>query len=181
MATHELTPEEFGANLSPDHFIADTIKDPMQRPIDNYMKSKYIVENMNRYLKWIDTQYNLLTPYAFTLTTNITDSEKFLEEEQKMILAATKILTQNTNPIVDGEAYLEYTANGAPHIHGWYKTKSGGRVYAKIFKRHWSLWNEDKRIGDGHQGGYHKKMKSIKYHGYASAEDRLVYKVKTQA
>lgn len=164
-------------HLTTDAWIDATISDPLIRPAAGYMRAKYVLEHLSAYLKWLEVEYGKSCPFAFTLTTNITDAALFPEEEQKMVLAATKILSQQTNTVKEGEAYLEYTTNGAPHIHGWYKTEKGGRIYAKIFKRHWNLWNEDIRIGKGHQGGYHEKQKSANYNKYASAEGRLIYKV----
>lgn len=165
------------ANLMWERFFLETFPDPTVRPEGGFMRSKYLVEHHNEFIKWLDKTYGKQCYYAFTLTSNIQDPTLFKEEEEKMCIAATKILSQQTNPVKEGEAYLEYTDKGVPHIHGWYSTEKGGRIYAKIFKRHWSLWNEDKRIGKGHQGGYHEKQKSSQYSKYASAEGRLIYKV----
>jgi len=111
--------------------------------------------------------------YAFTLTTNA-NNDDWIQAEQDMIQAAHKLFTQTTCTIQEGESYLEYTHNGRPHIHGWYQTENGGRVYAKVFERIWKIWDEDKRQGKGHQGGFHEKVKSLNYERYASAEERKV-------
>jgi hypothetical protein len=111
--------------------------------------------------------------YAFTLTTNVTN-DNWVQAEQDMIQASYKLYSQTTCTIVDGDCYLEYTKDGRPHIHGWYQTENGGRVYAKVFGRIWKLWDEDKKQGKGHQGGFHEKVKSLHYEQYASAEERKV-------
>lgn len=115
--------------------------------------------------------------YAYTLTTNGND---VAEEEQKLCEAVEKLFRQKSVPIQQGEAYLEYTEQGRPHIHGWYETEDGGRIFAKIFKRCWSLWGETR----GHTrfaGGYHEEMKTNRYKNYASAEGRVIItKIKDQ-
>lgn len=111
--------------------------------------------------------------YAFTFNTN-KPPEMYKSEEGDMLHACFKLFNQSSVPIQDGACYLEYTEKGAPHIHGWYKTEEGGRVFAKIFARVWSLWDEKKKCGKGFQGGYHAQMKSDRYEGYADSEGRMV-------
>lgn len=107
--------------------------------------------------------------YAFTFTTN-----KSKEEIQTtMIESCYKLYKQQTCPILEGEAYLEYTEEGRPHIHGWYETVDGGRVFAKVFARCWPAWKE-KRGQTKFAGGYHEQMKTNRYKGYASAEGRVI-------
>lgn len=108
--------------------------------------------------------------YAFTLTTNGND---VMEEQEKLCLAVEKLFRQRTVPIEEGGAWLEYTAVGRPHIHGWYTTEDGGRVFAKVFQRCWPLWKE-KRGAKEFPGGYHEEMKKDRYLGYASAEGRQI-------
>lgn len=108
--------------------------------------------------------------FAFTLTTN---GDDVAVEETKLINAVYKLYTQQTVPVSEGEAYLEYTEQGRPHIHGWYMTCDGGRIFSKVFQRCWELWGE-KRGQTQFRGGYHEEMKSNRYRGYASAEGRKV-------
>lgn len=114
--------------------------------------------------------------YAFTFTTNMTKEE--IQDE--MCDSAYKLFSQNTVPVRVGEAYLEYTEEGRPHIHGWYETQDGGRIFAKVFRRCWKYWGEkDKRTKFA--GGYHEEMKSNRYKGYASSEGRLIVMKKEDA
>lgn len=142
---------------------------------DGFMLSSLALENEAMYLKWLDSKRKATSEYAFTLTTDITDPEQWKSVEEQMIKATSKILTQQTCPVLEAEAYLEYQASGAPHIHGWYKCDKGHRVYQKIFKRYWSIWDESKKRGKGHQGGYHSIMKSNQYRGYQAAEGRKIF------
>lgn len=108
--------------------------------------------------------------FAFTLTTNGDDPAV---EEDRLIVASNKLFHQESVPVARGEAYLEYTEAGRPHIHGWYQTEDGGRIFSKVFKRCWPLWGETagrKQFA----GGYHEEMKTNRYLGYANAEQRLV-------
>lgn len=107
--------------------------------------------------------------FAFTLTTN----KQGKEVENEMVFATHRIYMQNTTPIEEGAAYLEYTEEGRPHIHGWYKTEDGGRVFSKTFKRCWPTWGE-KRGHTKFAGGFHEEMKSDRYKDYAAAEDRVI-------
>jgi len=108
--------------------------------------------------------------YAFTFTTNDDDRPK---AQRELCYAVQKLFLQRTNPIAQGGAWLEYTEAGRPHIHGWYETEDGGRVFAKTFARCWHLWKE-KRGMTRFPGGYHEQLKSNRYIGYASAEGREV-------
>lgn len=110
--------------------------------------------------------------FAFTLTTNGDDK---IKEQRALCCAVHKLFLQKTVPIEAGEAYLEYTEEGRPHVHGWYQTESGGRVFAKMFARCWPLWKE-KRGQTRFGGGYHEELKSDRYLAYASAEDRQIIK-----
>lgn len=107
--------------------------------------------------------------YAFTFTTNLSKEEI----EKEMIHSCHKLYLQKSCPISEGEAYLEYTEEGRPHIHGWYETEDGGRVFAKIFARCWPYWKE-KRGVTKFAGGYHEVMKSQRYKGYSSGEERVI-------
>lgn len=108
--------------------------------------------------------------YAFTFTTN---QDTKLEIQKEMCESAYKLFTQKTIPIAKGEVYLEYTEAHRPHLHGWYETEDGGRVFAKIFRRVWSPWGEKDRM-KRFPGGYHEEMKGDRYIGYASSEGRLI-------
>lgn len=114
--------------------------------------------------------------FAFTFTTNKTKEEI----EQEMCDSAHKLFVQKTVPVRAGEVYLEYTEEGRPHLHGWYETQDGGRIFAKTFRRCWQYWGEkDKRTKFA--GGYHEEMKSNRYRGYASSEGRLIVMKKEDA
>lgn len=107
--------------------------------------------------------------FAFTFTTN--QSKEEIQAE--MCYSCYKLFLQQTVPIRQGEAYLEYTKEGRPHIHGWYETEDGGRVFAKVFQRAWKYWKEQ-RGQKAFAGGFHELMKSNRYKGYASAEGRVI-------
>lgn len=108
--------------------------------------------------------------YAFTFTTN-EDTE--LEIQMEMCSSAWKLFQQKTTPVAEGEVYLEYTDQRRPHLHGWYITEDGGRIFAKTFRRSWSSWGEKARQTK-FAGGFHELMKTDRYKGYASSEGRLV-------
>lgn len=108
--------------------------------------------------------------FAFTFTTNLNTE---LEVQKEMCDSVHKLFDQKTIPVEEGEAYLEYTEQGRPHIHGWYKTEDGGRIFAKVFRRCWSYWGEKDRQKK-FAGGYHEEMKTNRYRGYASGEGRLI-------
>lgn len=107
--------------------------------------------------------------YAFTFTTNKMPSEI----QAEMIDSCHKLFRQQTVPIQEGEAYLEYTKEGRPHIHGWYETEDGGRVFAKVFQRCWPYWKEA-RGKTMFEGGFHEEMKTDRYKAYASVEGRVI-------
>lgn len=115
--------------------------------------------------------------WAFTLTTN---GDDVTEETDRLCSAVYKVFQQQTTPVEVGGAWLEYTEAGRPHIHGWYQTVQGGRVFAKTFQRCWPLWKE-KRGMTRFAGGYHEQMKTNRYIGYASAEGREVIQKKKDA
>lgn len=108
--------------------------------------------------------------YAFTFTTNL---DTKLEVQKEMCYSAYKLFLQKTTPVEEGEVYLEYTEEGRPHLHGWYVTEDGGRIFAKTFRRCWPTWGEKERK-PRFAGGYHEEMKTNRYRGYASSEGRLV-------
>lgn len=173
-----ITAEELAQaeQYSVNNWIEETIPEFI-RPRGGYMISKYCLENHTSYIKWLESKIKATTEYAFTLTTDITDPEQFKSVEEQMIFATSKILAQQTCPVLEAEAYLEYQASGAPHIHGWYKCNKGHRIYQKIFKRYWPLWDESKKRGKGHQGGYHCIMKTNQYRDYQAAEGRKIFPV----
>lgn len=112
--------------------------------------------------------------YAFTFTTG---EDTKLQIQKEMCEAAYKLFTQKSKEILRGEVYLEYTENNRPHLHGWYETEDGGRVYSKTFKRVWPTWGEGKSNRADFIGGYHKEMASDQYKSYASDEGRrLIFK-----
>lgn len=114
--------------------------------------------------------YKKLKTFAFTFTTN---QDTQLEIQKEMIQSAWKLFLQKTTPVEEGAVYLEYTEMGRPHLHGWYRTENGGRIFAKTFKRCWPFWGEKDRQ-QRFPGGYHEEMKDNRYKEYASSEGRLV-------
>lgn len=99
--------------------------------------------------------------FAFTITKSPTDPHTV----EDMIKAARKITSQKSCPVKQYAWYYEDkgTAEGVPihpHIHGMYETESGGRIEAKHFKRAWNLWDENKPMGAGFRGGYHRPVRS---------------------
>lgn len=133
-------------------------------------KSAAQVELANRWLAH-DKLKHIQKPrhrYAFTFTTN---GNNVMSEQGDLCYAAHKLFHQNSCPIREGGAWLEYTESGRPHIHGWYETEDGGRVFSKVFQRSWHLWKEKRGLKE-FPGGYHAEIKSDRYLGYASAEGR---------
>ena len=112
--------------------------------------------------------------FAFTFTTN---QDTKLEIQKEMCDSAHKLYAQKTTPVVEGEVYLEYTKEDRPHLHGWYVTEHGGRIFAKTFRRCWQYWGEKERQTK-FAGGYHEQTKSKRYRGYASDEGRLILRKK---
>lgn len=106
-----------------------------------------------RRLKYNPTKSNHkpLGTFVGTLTMSPNDATN----EEEMVTAIQKIFRQKTVPVQKHAWYLEYTANGLPHIHFIYRTATGGRLHAKVFKRLWKYWDESQVCGNGHRGGYH--------------------------
>lgn len=115
--------------------------------------------------------------FAFTFTTN---KDTKLEVQKEMCYSAWKLFQQKTTPVEEGEVYLEYTEQGRPHLHGWYVTEDGGRIFAKVFHRCWPSWGEKARQTK-FAGGYHELMKTNRYKGYASSEARLILRKQKHA
>lgn len=126
-----------------------------------------------------DTHSKKDKSYAFTFTTGA-KADDFARVEDELVEAALKLFRQESVPLKEGEAYLEYGEDGRPHVHGWYKTTDGGRIFSKVFHRAWPEWAE-KRGKTKFAGGYHEEMKSDRYVGYANSEGRLVASVKKSA
>lgn len=108
--------------------------------------------------------------FAFTFTTNL---DTKLEIQKEMCESAYRLFSQKSNSVNFGEVYLEYTEAERPHLHGWYQTDDGGRIFAKTFKRCWRYWGEKERKTQ-FPGGYHELMKSNRYKEYSSSEDRII-------
>lgn len=162
-----------------DIFLDEQFANCMDIRPRGYLAHKYMISNMSKFYKFLDNKYGAKKEYAFTLTTGC-DLTAVKEEEDRMIFAVKKILEQQTCPVIEGEAYLEYTEAGRPHIHGWYRCDKGHRIYQKIFKRYWPEWSEDDKQGKGNKGGYHKEMKTNRYKDYASAEGRRVCSIRPE-
>lgn len=100
--------------------------------------------------------------FAFTLTKSPKDPYTVGD----MLTAVRKVMHQKSCPVVKYAWYYEdkgRDANGDPmhpHIHGMYETASGGRIETRHWKRAWAIWNPDKPLGKGFQGGYHRPVRS---------------------
>lgn len=115
------------------------------------------------------------TEYAFTLTMPPDYQPKIpLTEVAKKIME----FGLSNKPYEKAITYayvLEHTEKGTPHIHGVYKTPSGRRIAAKYFNRYWPLWDEKKKMGNGHQGGYHQKARhGESYAAYMDKEGSII-------
>lgn len=111
------------------------------------------------------------TAYAFTLTMPPDyETKKPIDEIARLIMQHG--LTNKPYEKPHKWAYvMEHTEKGTPHIHGVYQTPSGRRISSKYFKRYWSLWDEKKPMGHGHQGGYHNKARHLEsYEAYMQKE-----------
>lgn len=174
--TRALNPEEYLTDAYLVHKFPEggLLKPPQP---GTYHYHKYLIDHVKEFEAFALKLDKHKDWYAFTLTTNEIDKILWPNIENAMKQAAHKILTQLSQPVVAGAAYLEYQDSGAPHIHGYYHLNEGKRIYPKTFKRYWPLWNEAKRLGLGHVGGYHKLMSSGSYKDYAGAEERLVSKI----
>lgn len=109
--------------------------------------------------------------FAFTLTMSPTDGLT----EQDLLASVRKIMSQQSCPVKRFAWYLEYKDEGRhPHIHGVYETESGGRIESKHWKRAWSIWNETKKLGLGHRGGYHRPVTDeFNYSAYISKDNGI--------
>lgn len=134
-------------------------------------------ENIEKHLRAEHSASTKKKTFAFTFTTN---KDTKLEIQKDMCCSAWKLFQQKTIPVEEGEVYLEYTEQGRPHLHGWYVTEDGGRIFAKVFHRCWPSWGEKARQTK-FAGGYHELMKTNRYIGYASSEARLVVSKKKDA
>lgn len=113
--------------------------------------------------------------FAFTLTMSPSDGLT----EKELIAAAKKLMTQQSCPVKRYAWYLEYKdAARHPHIHGIYETESGGRIEAKHFRRAWPIWNESKKLGLGHRGGYHRPVVSSDDYSAYIAKDSGIHESK---
>lgn len=100
--------------------------------------------------------------WAFT----ITKSPKDPYSVGDMLTAVRKVMCQKSCPVKRYAWYYEDKGKDDfgdpihPHIHGIYETDSGGRIERKHFKRAWPIWDENKPMGAGFQGGYHRPVKA---------------------
>lgn len=94
--------------------------------------------------------------FAFTLTKSPTD-ELSVED---MVKAVRKLMSQKSMPVKRYAWAYEDKGDGKhPHIHGMYETETGARIHSKFFKRAWKIWDENKPMGQGFRGGYHRPIK----------------------
>jgi len=111
------------------------------------------------------------TEFAFTLTMPPSYTPKKPIEEVAKLIMDKGITNKPYEKAEKWAIVLEHTEAGTPHIHGVYKTPSGRRIAAKYFQRYWPLWDEKKKLGSGHQGGYHQKARHTEsYEAYMEKE-----------
>jgi len=108
--------------------------------------------------------------YAFTLT--MPPNYKTREEMEKACENVLRYgLSSRYEKATQCAYVVEYTDNMVPHIHGVYTAPHGRRILQKYFHRYWKLWDEKKKMGHGHQGGYHAKARhSESYSAYMAKE-----------
>ena len=95
--------------------------------------------------------------FAGTLT--MSDTDEFTQTD--MITSIKKVMNYKQSNVKKYAWYLEFTEKGLPHIHFIYETETGGRIKAQLFSRAWPIWNENKPVGVGHRGGYHKNVADV--------------------
>jgi hypothetical protein len=113
------------------------------------------------------------TQFAFTLTQPpgyVKPGGMSIEESARKLLQHG--LTSKPEQKANKWAYvLEHTEQGTPHVHGVYSTESGKKIGDKYFKRYWPLWDTKRRMGQGHQGGYHAQARhNESYENYLTKE-----------
>lgn len=133
-------------------------------------ENNVMVEKLNKPSKAKATQN---TQYAFTLTQPpgyIKPGGMSIEESAEKLLRHG--LTSKPEQKATKWAYvLEHTEQGTPHVHGVYFCESGKRIGDKYFKRYWPLWDTKKKMGQGHQGGYHAQARhNESYENYLTKE-----------
>lgn len=100
------------------------------------------------------------TEYAFTLTMPPDyKPNKPIKEVARLIMTNGMTADKPYEKADKWAIVEEKTEKGVPHIHGIYSTISGRRISNKYWQRYWPLWDEKKKMGYGHQGGYHAKAR----------------------
>lgn len=114
--------------------------------------------------------------FAFTLTKSPKDPLTVGD----MLAAVRKVMAQKSCPVKRYAWYYEDKGRDEfgdpihPHFHGIYETESGGRIERKHWKRAWSIWDENKPMGAGFQGGYHRPVKAEEgYKDYIKKDGRM--------
>lgn len=151
-----------------DHLLSVLCGGPCVTAASLQTKLRY-TDEWNAHLKAKHSQKNERrgngTPsgaFAFT----ITKSPKDPYTVGDMLAAVRKVMTQKSCPVIKYAWYYEEKGrdeNGDPihpHIHGMYETASSGRIERKHFKRAWAIWDENKPLGAGFRGGYHRPVRS---------------------
>jgi len=145
--------------LEDDMLLFDLVSTPQYEKVEREVRQRLFREcpvlAKERALKYNPSKSNHkhMGTWAGTLTMSPNDPEN----EDSMVMAMRKIFCQKTCPLKRYAWYLEYTANGLPHIHFIYETISGGRIHKRVFQRVWKQWDEDMACGAGHRGGYHRE------------------------
>lgn len=111
--------------------------------------------------------------WAFTLTCSPSDNLT----ADDLVKSVTKVMNQKSQPTVKYAWYLEdkgVDEDGNPihpHIHGMYELRNGGRIEKKHWVRAHKIWDEQKRMGQGFRGGYHRPVRSDEHYDKYIAKD----------
>lgn len=101
-----------------------------------------------------------LGPWEFTLTYSPTEHGWNREEaKDAMRTACERLIRYYREEIEEFHAVGELTTSGQPHVHAWYKMDGGRRITTKSFKRAYPIWDEKRKLGNGHVGGHHAPVK----------------------
>jgi len=116
--------------------------------------------------------------FAFTLTKSPTDDLSV----EDLVAAVRKVMSQKSMPVKRYAWAYEDKGDGKhPHIHGMYETETGARIHSKYWKRAWKIWDENKPMGQGFRGGYHRPVRNEdSYQDYIAKDGGLAENNLTQ-
>lgn len=99
-------------------------------------------------------------PWEFTLTYSPKEHGWNREEaKDAMRTACERLIRYYREEVEEFHAVGELTTSGQPHVHAWYKLDGGRRITTKSFKRAYPIWDEKRKLGNGHVGGHHAPVK----------------------